>query len=141
MKTVRGYNFSRSFLGERVPQHIQNIVIKDFCKKKKLNYLLSVTEYSMKESNHMLKEIIREIKNIDGIVAYSIFQMPKDDTERKKIFFQIVKLKKIIFFANESLKISNKKDIERIEQIWQVRKNLDYCVKIEDYGNVKKFCN
>ena len=117
MKTVRGYNFSRPFLGERVPQHIQNIVIKDFCKKKKLNYLLSVTEYSMKESNYMLKEIIREIKNIDGIVAYSIFQMPKDDLERKKIFSKIVKLKKIIFFANEGLKISNKKDGERIEQI------------------------
>ena len=30
MKKVRGYNFSRNFMGERVPQHVQNIVIKDF---------------------------------------------------------------------------------------------------------------
>ena len=29
MKKVRGYNFSRPFMGERVPQHVQNIVIKD----------------------------------------------------------------------------------------------------------------
>ena len=33
MLNVRGYIFSRSFFGERVPQHIQNIVIRDFCKK------------------------------------------------------------------------------------------------------------
>ena len=44
MKKVRGYNFSRPFMGERVPQHVQIIVIKDFCRKKKLNFLLSVTE-------------------------------------------------------------------------------------------------
>ena len=28
MNKVRGYIFSRSFMGERVPQHVQNIVIK-----------------------------------------------------------------------------------------------------------------
>ena len=35
MKKFRGYIFSRAFQGERVPQHVQNIVIRDFCKKKK----------------------------------------------------------------------------------------------------------
>ena len=38
LKKVRGYIFSRSFMGERVPQHIQNIVISDFCKKNDLNF-------------------------------------------------------------------------------------------------------
>ena len=33
MKRARGYIFSRSFMGERAPQHVQNIVIRDFCKK------------------------------------------------------------------------------------------------------------
>ena len=29
MKKVRGYIFSRSFMGERVPQHVENIVYAD----------------------------------------------------------------------------------------------------------------
>ena len=49
MKKVKGYNFSRNFMGERVPQHVQNIVIKDFCNKNNLNLQLSVTEHVMKD--------------------------------------------------------------------------------------------
>ena len=36
MKRIKGYIFSRSFMGERAPQHVQNIVIRDFCKKNSL---------------------------------------------------------------------------------------------------------
>jgi len=140
MKTVRGYGFSRSFMGERVPQHIQNIVIKEFCKKEKLNYLLSATEYSMKNSNLILDQLVNDLKHNDGIVAYSIFQMPYDNLKRNKIFSKIIKLKKFLYFANERLKISNRHEVERIETIWLVRKTLDNCLKIGDYGNFKKFC-
>ena len=30
----KGYIFSRPFFGERAPQHIQNIILRDYCKKK-----------------------------------------------------------------------------------------------------------
>ena len=33
MNMVRGYIFSRPFMGERVPQHVQNLVIRDYCEK------------------------------------------------------------------------------------------------------------
>ena len=46
MKKMRGYNFSRPFMGERVPQHVQNIVIKDFFQKNGFNFLLSVKCFS-----------------------------------------------------------------------------------------------
>ena len=48
---LRGYIFSRSFMDERVPQHIQNIVIKDYSDKNNFNYLLKATEYTMKNSH------------------------------------------------------------------------------------------
>ena len=86
MKKVRGYNFSRPFMGERVPQHVQNIVIKDFCRKKKLNFLLSVTEYSMTNSFHILKELLDNLSGIYGVVAYSVFQMPYEDKIRRMIY-------------------------------------------------------
>ena len=32
-KKLKGYIFSRPFMGEQVPQHVQNIVLRDYCKK------------------------------------------------------------------------------------------------------------
>ena len=113
MKSVRGYNFSRSFMRERVPQHVQNIVIKDFCQKNKYNFLLSVTEYSMKNSFYILNQLTDNMNGIDGIVAYSVFQMPYDNVKRDKVFNKILKKNKEIFFACENLQISSKKDIIR----------------------------
>jgi len=139
MKKVKGYIFSRSFLKERVPQHVQNIVIRDFCKRENLDFSLSVTEYSMKKSNYILNNLVSELKSINGIVAYSIFQMPHDNLERNKIFQKIIKLKKIIYFANEGMKISNKSEVERVESIWLVKKFLSKCLNIKDYGKIKKF--
>ena len=97
MKSVRGYNFSRSFMGERVPQHVQNIVIKDFCQKNNLHFLLSSTEYAMKNSHYILNQLLKNLKNLHGIVAYSVFQMPYDNKKRAKVFKKILNNKKVYF--------------------------------------------
>ena len=83
-KKVRGYIFCRPFMGERAPQHVQNIIIRDYCKKNKLSYLLSATEYGMSNSHLMLKKVLVELKSkkIDGIVAYSLFQLPENKKSR-----------------------------------------------------------
>ena len=122
MKKVRGYNFSRDFMGERVPQHVQNIVIRDFCQKRKFNFLLSASEYSMPNSFHILKDLTNNMSGLYGIVAYSLFQMPYNDDERKKIFKKVLEKNKKIFFACENLEILKQADIDRIENIWLVKK-------------------
>lgn len=38
---LKGYIFSRSFMGERAPQHIQNIILREYCKKNNFTFLLS----------------------------------------------------------------------------------------------------
>ena len=124
MKKVRGYIFSRSFMGERAPQHVQNIVIRDFCKKNSLEYQLSVSEYKMKNSFLILKDIISNMREIDGVVAYSLFQLPPHYAERNKILRQRVKKKKIIFFAVEQKKVSSIKEISQINSIWRIKKTL-----------------
>ncbi len=129
MKNVRGYNFSRPFMGERAPQHIQNIVIKDFCSKNNLNFLLSATEYSMKNSSYILNELINDLDNLYGIVAYSIFQLPENEKKRLEMLSKVIKKKKKIFFACENLKVTNKSEMIAIETIWKIRKsseNFDY---------------
>ena len=47
-------------MGERAPQHVQNIVIRDYCKKKTL-ILPSATEYGMEKSYLMLEKILVEL--------------------------------------------------------------------------------
>ena len=78
MKQIRGYIFSRPFLDERVPQNVQNLVIREFCKKENLFYNLSASEYAMANCYKILNQLIHELKSLDGIVAYSLFQLPED---------------------------------------------------------------
>tara|TARA_Y100000591_G_C21838321_1_gene704004 strand:+ start:1275 stop:1670 length:396 start_codon:yes stop_codon:yes gene_type:complete len=129
MKNLKGYIFSRKFYDERVPQHIQNLVLRNYCQVNKLNYLLSATEYAMKGSSLMLNKILNEIEEIDGLVFYSLFQLPQNKLERKKIYKIIINFKKEIHFAVEDMKIKNINDIEDIEQIIQIKQNLPYCLK------------
>ena len=107
-KGFRGYIFSRPFMEERVPQHVQNIVIRDYCSKKGIHYLLSASEYAMNNSTLILRQLINDLPDIDGIVAYSIFQMPEDDTERQNIFNTILSSQKQIHFAVEGLSLYDK---------------------------------
>ena len=127
MSGVRGYIFSRPFMGERVPQHVQNIVIRDYCKKKGIQYLLSATEYAMAGSHMILQQVLDELPQLDGIVFYSLFLLPEQKKERDRVCKVILENKKTIYFAVEGLLMSNKIEHERIETIWQVRKTLPYC--------------
>ena len=43
----KGYVASQPFQGHRVPQHVQNLVIRDYCATRNLTYLLSGTEYAI----------------------------------------------------------------------------------------------
>ena len=129
MNGFRGYIFSRPFMGERVPQHVQNLVIRDYCKKQGLQYLLSATEYAMPNSHLILQQVLDELSELDGIIFYSLFLLPEDTTERDRVIQIILKKEKTIYFAVEGLRISNIAEYKRIEIIWQVKKVLPNCQK------------
>ena len=126
--TLRGYITSRKFLDERAPQSVQNLVIREFCKKINSKYLLSATEYYMENNYSILKKIIDNDlnKNVDGIVGYSIFQLPDQYSLRASILKKIINKKKIICFALENKVISNQNDIESLQLIWEIKKNINH---------------
>jgi sporadic carbohydrate cluster protein (TIGR04323 family) len=128
-KTVRGYIFSRPFFGERAPQHIQNIVIRNYCYSNNLEYLLSASEYKFIDSYFMLNQIIDELDIIDGIVAYSIFQMPTDQLLREKIMKKVLKQNKQFYFALEDFIVSDSNDLNTFEEIWKVKQVLPNCYR------------
>jgi len=130
MKKVRGYIYSRPFMGERVPQqHVQNMVVRDYCQRNGLDFLLSAAEYAMPDSDLMLEQLLFELKDIDGIIAYSLFQLPEDSIKRHRIYNQIIDMKKNMYFAVEGLSMTTIQDCERIETLWCVRQILPNCSK------------
>lgn len=128
-KDVRGYIFGKEFMGERVPQQVQNIIIRDFCIKNKLHYKLSLVEYVFKKSTFMLKEGLKEIDKIYGIVFYSLFQLPEDEKDRNLICKFVLKKKKKLFFALENIEMSSLDDLKKINSIWLIKKELPHCYK------------
>ncbi|TGN07985.1 LIC12192 family sporadic carbohydrate cluster protein [Leptospira ilyithenensis] len=128
MKGVRGYVFSRSFLGERAPQHVQNIVIRDYCQKNGLHYLLSATEYAMEDCFLILKQVLDDLDNLDGIIAYSLYQLPTGESERLAIYDTILKKGKKFYFAVEGIKLEKQSDADRIENLWKIKLILPNCL-------------
>ena len=128
MKTLRGYISSRKFMGESCHQSTQNLVLRDYCERMNYNYLLSGTEYSIKNSYLMLQQLVDEIPTINGIVAYSLFQMPENQEKRLQIINNILDRDGELHFALENLKVSNKSEIDRLENIWLVRQTMPKCI-------------
>ena len=118
----------KEFVGERVPQHIQNLVIRNYCVQNNYQYLLSVVEYTMNDTYLILKQVVNDLNNIDGIGFYSMFQLPHDNTKRLQFLNTVIKKKKFIFFCSEGFQVKNKLDIDKINTIWLI-KNLKHSLK------------
>ena len=137
MIKVRGYMFSRNFMGERVPQHIQNNIIRNYCIQNNLHYMLSAVEYAMKDCYLILNQVIREKNNVNGIGFYSMFQLPENDNLRLNLIREILKRKKTVFFCTERFVLKNFEDMNRINTIWLLKKKLKYC--FNDFEVFKRY--
>lgn len=128
MSGFQGYIASCEFEGNRVPQHVQNIVIRDYCAKNNMRYLLSGTEYAIKNSFLILDQMLETIDQLEGIVAYSLFLLPTTVIERNLVYQKILRKNKQLHFAVESLSIRNHSDIRRIDDIWAVHSAINGCI-------------
>lgn len=122
-KGYRGYIFSRKINGNFIPQRVQNLVIKDFSIKKNIFFKLSSTEYKMDNSFYMLKALIKDIKNIDGVIFYSYEMLPQNKKLRLSFLKKIINSKKKVFFALEEILISKIKDLKDLENLISIKKN------------------
>lgn len=120
MKKLRGYIFARPFMGERAPQHVQNIILRDYCQKRGHELLLSATEYAMPDSYMILESVLDDLANIDGIVFYSLYQLPTQPEKRSMIYAQVLESQKSLHFAVEEKVISSISGIQIVEEVFRV---------------------
>ena len=113
----RGYIASRAIREQIIPQHIQNLVIRDYAEKNQLLYKLSATEYSMKNCTMIFESVIEQINSLEGIILFSMFQLPKLKKDRLEVYEKILNSKSSLHAASEKLLLDKESDIERWENI------------------------
>ena len=99
---ARGYIASGEFNGCRTPQHIQNQIIKLYCDTNNLSFVLSRAEYWINGSTKcQLWAALNE--DFKHIVFYSLWQLPNDKNERRKVYQHCLNKKIILHFATERI--------------------------------------
>jgi len=116
----RGYISARMEMGRSTPQHIQQLVIRDHCQKRGLRFLLSATEYCMPGCTLILDAVLAELHTLEGIVMYSLFQMPTDKAKRLQLYETLFANGCSLHLAAENAVIATPEDAARIEDIWRV---------------------
>jgi sporadic carbohydrate cluster protein (TIGR04323 family) len=116
-KGYRGYVFSRSIDDHRVPQHIQNLVIRDYAARRKLHYLLSATEYAMPNCYLILEQVLDELATLEGTILYSMFMLPAAASERNRVYRRLLDAGGSLHSAVEGFVLARETDIERWENV------------------------
>ena len=94
----------------------------------------------MKNTFHVLDEVLKSLSNVNGIVMYSIFQLPYDEKKRTIIMKKLFKKSKFLSFAMENITIKNKKDLVKLNSIIKLNFLLKHCEKnISCLSNSKIF--
>ena len=122
MIKIRGYVSSRNFMGNNIPQQVQNMAIRDYCLKNSLEYHLSEVEYSMKKSYFAINGLLQDNQGMKGIVFYSVFQLPEEDELRISLLKKALNKKIFKYFTIENMILKNASDINEIDELVKLRK-------------------
>lgn len=124
-KGYRGYIRARQEMGRSVPQHIQQLVMRDYCKNRNMTFLLSATEYLMEGCTLILDAVLDELDHIEGIVMYSLYLFPRSREKRMELYRRLFEKGCELHAAAENIVIRNWDDVGRIEDIWLVKEVMD----------------
>lgn len=116
----RGYVGSRPIRGASTPQRVQNLVIRDYAKRKGLSYLLSSTEFAMPGCYMMLEDLLNELPRLEGIILFSAFMLPQRKERRLRIYEKILANGCTLHSALEDMMLKAKADIENFEDVIEV---------------------
>jgi len=113
----RGYIASRKVRDQLMPQQVQNLVVRDYARRKGLTYKLSATEYGMDGCYMMLESVMQELDSLEGVILFSLFMLPKRPERRRAIYDRVLQAGCSLHAALEDLAIICEADIARVEDI------------------------
>jgi sporadic carbohydrate cluster protein (TIGR04323 family) len=116
----RGYVASRAVRGSNFPQHVQNLVVRDYAARHGLHYLLSATEYAMPSCYLMLNAVIDELPKLEGVIFFSVFMLPRAKPRRLDIFDRFLAAGCELHAALENVALRRREDIAGLEDLLEV---------------------
>jgi sporadic carbohydrate cluster protein (TIGR04323 family) len=115
-KGFRGYMGARLSMQRSTPQHIQQLVMRDYCKTRNMPYLLAATEYCMPGCTMMLDAVLDELDHIEGIVMYSLALFPSSRAKRLDMYRRVLDKGCVLHTAVEGIVIRTMGDALRVEE-------------------------
>lgn len=117
---LRGYVASRAFLGNRAPQHVQNLVIRDHCARHGAMFKLSAVEYAMPGCYMILDQILEELPSLQGLCCYSLFMLPEDRAARARVWRRVLDTGAELHGAIEDIVVRDEASMRQAEDIWRI---------------------
>ena len=127
----RGYIASRPVRGQEWPQHVQNLVVRDYAQRNGLHYLLSATEYAMDACYMNLDTVLGELDRIQGIICFSLFMLPARPARRRELYQRIFDAGADFHGALENMAIRGPEDAARLEDIFQVERHAAAALRMQ----------
>ena len=102
---ARGYIASGEFNGNRMPQHLQNQIVKSYCDANGLEFVLSRAEYWINGGTQcQLWAALNE--GFKNIVFFSLWQLPNSNKDRDKVYQFCAHNHIILHFATERMHVN-----------------------------------
>lgn len=120
----RGYIASRPVRGQEWPQHVQNLVVRDYAQRNGLHFLLSATEYAMDGCYMNLETALGELERIEGLICFSLFMLPKRAEKRHALYRRIFDGGADLHGALENMAIRGPEDAARLEDIFLLEQHV-----------------
>lgn len=95
-----------------VPVSVQNLVVRDYCRRNGHEYSLSDVEF-VTPGYPMLEGLLENLAAVDGIAVYSMWQVPPH---------LLLPENKQIHFALENYILP--RDLETISMLWRIREAM-----------------
>ncbi len=116
----RGYIASRRVRGDRIPQAVQGLVVRDYAQRMKLGLRLPAVEYAMPGCYMMLESVMEELPQIEGVIFYSLFMLPERASRREAIYQKVFDAGASLHGALESMALWTPADVSRIEDVFRI---------------------
>ena len=120
----RGYIASRPVNGVAYPHRVQNLVIRDYCQRKGMHFLLSATEGAVANSYMMLNDVLDHLATVEGIVLFSQFMLPAAKARRLEIYERVLSSGAQMHAAMEEAAIVKRDDIQGFDEVLTIDRHL-----------------
>jgi sporadic carbohydrate cluster protein (TIGR04323 family) len=108
---------ARVFGGYHIPVPIQSLVLRDYCQRKGMLYVLPVNENIFPSSYLVLEGLVRDLSAYEGVVMCSMYMLPLRRERRRRICRSVLDQGGTLHFVIEGQAVRTDEDLARLEEL------------------------